>query len=209
MDPKAQTTALHDSDEVADIFAWHQDHSMDEDGPDEQTTFAPASYTQHYLGSPMSWRISSMRRHDVLSQQDFPMRDASRPASLTRFLGSPMSWQTSPLSPPKTHNVSPLVPLGEKTVEEALCTRQSFESKSLLDRAAEPIDLTGQVIRESEFAEHGGSYADIYIGSWYPKDERPSKVAVKVIRAHIYKDSHRNKVQKVGKLCTLHISPVS
>ncbi|KJA16612.1 hypothetical protein HYPSUDRAFT_47229 [Hypholoma sublateritium FD-334 SS-4] len=84
----------------------------------------------------------------------------------------------------------------EETVEGTLCTPQRLESKPFLDRTAEPIDLTGQVVRKSEFPEHGGSYADIYFGYWYPKDEKPSIVAVKVIRTHIYKDSTRNKVQK-------------
>lgn len=81
------------------------------------------------------------------------------------------------------------------------CSFQNLESKPIVDSVIEPIDLTGKVASESEFAKHGGSYADIYIGQCTTKDEMPSKVAIKVIRAHIYKDADRDKLQKVIKLC--------
>lgn len=66
-----------------------------------------------------------------------------------------------------------------------------------VENLPEPMDITGKVVRESDFASHGGSYADIFVG-YCDRDAGPrTKLAIKVIRTQIYKDFNRHKLPKV------------
>lgn len=62
------------------------------------------------------------------------------------------------------------------------------------------MDLTESVVRNGN-ACGGGSYADIFLGSFRLGAEiKVAKVAIKVIRAHIYTNFDRHKLLKVVKL---------
>ncbi len=66
-----------------------------------------------------------------------------------------------------------------------------------------PMDLTGKVVRTADFANQGGSYADIFLGYCQSDSGSRTKVAIKIIRTHIYKDSDKDKLLKVGNSCTV------
>ena len=84
-------------------------------------------------------------------------------------------------------------------------TCQSPITASHVDPLSGTTDLTEEVVRATDFASQGGSYADIFLG-YYQSDSRPrTKVAIKIIRTHIYKDSDKDKLLKVVNSCIAHL----